>query len=208
MRDPIQSDLMLTSAACSESNVKAIRPGVESAARHPRPSLLIALTKSNLPSAAATIAIVSLDQVAKALLTPYLESQSGWQVWLVEPIVKLRLVHNSGFVFGMLSGRAAPWLVSLVVIVAIVAILYVFTREIQSPTLSTRIVFGLIFGGALGNLIDRSRLGYVVDYVDLGWWPVFNIADASINISIVIFIVLLVLGRVEKQPNVPSPFMG
>ena len=199
---------MLTSVACSESNVKDAGPSVGSVTKHSPPAILIAPIKSTLPSAAATIAIVALDQAVKALLTPYLESQSGWQVWLVEPIVKLRLVHNSGFVFGMLSGRSAPWIVSLVVIIAIVAILYVFTREIQYPTLSTRIVFGLTFGGALGNLIDRFRLGYVVDYVDLGWWPVFNIADASINISIVIFIVLLVLGRVEKQPNAPSPFMG
>ena len=164
--------------------------------------------KAVFPTALAGILIASIDQVTKALLAPHLESQAGWQIWIVEPILKLRLVHNSGFVFGMFSGSVPPWLVSLVVVGAIAAILFVFTRQIQSPTLATRIVFGLTFGGALGNLIDRFRLGYVIDYVDFGWWPVFNIADSAINISIVAFVVLLFLGRVEKQPNVPSPFMG
>ena len=140
---------------------------------------------------------------ARALL----QSQPGWQVWAIEPIVKLRLVHNSGFVFGLFSDSAPAWLVSLVVIAAIGAIALVFTRQIDSPSLPTRIVFGLTFGGAIGNLIDRFRLGYVIDYVDFGWWPVFNIADSAINISIVAFIVLLLLGRVETRSTTPSPFM-
>lgn len=151
--------------------------------------------------------IVTLDQIAKALLAPYLQSQPGWQVWMLEPIVKLRLVHNSGFVFGLFSDSAPAWVVSLVAIAAIGAILVVFTRQIESPSLPTRIVFGLTFGGAIGNLIDRFRLGYVIDYVDFGWWPVFNIADSAINISMVAFVVLLLLGRVERRSTTPSPFM-
>lgn len=165
-------------------------------------------TKAALPTVLAGILVASLDQVAKALLAPYLESQTGGQIWVVEPVLKLRLVHNSGFVFGMFSGSVPPLLVSLVVMGAIGAILFVFARQIQSPTIATRVVFGLTFGGALGNLIDRFRLGYVIDYVDLGWWPVFNIADSAINISMIAFVVLLLLGRVEKQSSLPSPFMG
>ncbi len=169
---------------------------------------LLTNTKAALPTVLAGILVASLDQVAKALLAPYLESQTGGQIWVVEPVLKLRLVHNSGFVFGMFSGSVPPLLVSLVVMGAIGAILFVFARQIQSPTIATRVVFGLTFGGALGNLIDRFRLGYVIDYVDLGWWPVFNIADSAINISMIAFVVLLLLGRVEKQSSRPSPFMG
>ena len=168
---------------------------------------LLANARSVIPTALTGALIVALDQIVKALLTSYLESQAGYQIWIVEPVVKLRLVHNSGFVFGLFADSVPAWLVSPVVLVAIGAILLVFTRQIESPGLATRIVFGLIFGGAIGNLIDRFRFGYVVDYVDFGWWPVFNIADAVINISIVAFVVLLLLGRVEKRPAAPSPFM-
>ena len=168
---------------------------------------LPANARAAVPTALTGALIVTLDQIVKTLLASYLESQAGYQVWIVEPVVKLRLVHNSGFVFGLFSDSAPAWLVSLVVVGAIGAILLVFTRQIESPSLATRIVFGLTFGGAIGNLIDRFRFGYVIDYVDFGWWPVFNIADSAINISIVAFVVLLLLGRVEKRPAAPSPFM-
>ena len=159
------------------------------------------------PTALAAILVTSIDQIIKALLPPYLESQIGWQTWVFEPIVKLRLVHNSGFVFGVLAGSVPQWFVSAVVMGAIATILFIFARQIRYPTVATRIVFGLTFGGAVGNLIDRFRLGYVIDYVDFGWWPVFNLADSAINISILMFVVLMFMGRVEKHPSAPSLFM-
>ena len=161
-----------------------------------------------MPTALAAILVASVDQGIKAVLAPYLESQIGWQIWVFEPIVKLRLVHNSGFVFGVLSGSVPQWFVSAVVMGAIAAILFIFARQIQYPTVATRIVFGLTLGGAVGNLIDRFRLGYVIDYVDFGWWPVFNFADSAINIAILMFVVLMSMGRVQKHPSISSPFMN
>tara|TARA_B100001245_G_C22631712_1_gene311142 strand:+ start:92 stop:280 length:189 start_codon:yes stop_codon:yes gene_type:complete len=58
---------------------------------------------------------------------------------------------------------------------------------------------GLILGGAVGNLIDRIRLGTVVDFIDVGWWPVFNIADSSIVSGIGILIVLTVSGKAGSR---------
>ncbi len=81
-----------------------------------------------------------------------------------------------------------------------------YSKQLQRPTLATRLVFGLTFGGAVGNLIDRFRFGHVVDYVDLGWWPVFNLADAAIDVSIALFVILLLAGRVEQRPNLTAPF--
>ena len=85
--------------------------------------------------------IVTLDQIVKALLAPYLQSQPGWQVWAIEPIVKLRLVHNSGFVFGLFSDSAPAWVVSLVVIGAIGAIARRLhpANRITKPTHANRI---------------------------------------------------------------------
>lgn len=158
------------------------------------------------PTLAVALAITIADQLAKARISGYLLDQDGLQTWLIEPVLKLRLVHNSGLVFGMFSGDAAPWVFTGLVVMAIGALIWVYSRQLQRPTMAARLVFGMTFGGAVGNLIDRFRFGHVVDYVDLGWWPVFNLADAAINVSITLFVILLLTGRVEKRPNVPAPF--
>ena len=152
------------------------------------------------------VVVLLLDQVVKAILTEVLSDQEGLQIVIIDPFLKLRLVHNSGLLFGMFSGAAAPWVFTALVVTAMAALTWVYSQQLQRPTLAARLVFGLTFGGALGNLIDRFRFGYVVDYVEVGWWPVFNLADAAINISIVLFLVLLLVGRVERRPNLPSPF--
>ena len=161
-----------------------------------------------VPTLLVGILIVVLDQAMKAYLGAHLLTKPEFSVWLLRPVLKLRLVHNSGFIFGVLSGSATPWVITAVVALAILALLYMYYRQIRSPTLTARLTFGLTLGGAVGNLVDRFRFGYVVDFVDLGWWPVFNIADASINISIVIFLLLVLVGRVEKRSDLPSPFTG
>ena len=158
------------------------------------------------PTAAVAAAVAVLDQVMKAAIGGYLLNQEGTEVWLIEPVLSLRLVHNTGLVFGMFSGAAMPWAFTALVVTAVVALVWVYSRQLQRPTLATRLVFGMTFGGALGNLIDRFRFGYVVDYVSVGPWPVFNVADAAIDISIVLFVILLLAGRVERRPNLPAPF--
>ena len=62
--------------------------------------------------------------------------------------------------------------------------LYFVYRSVESPTIWVRMAFGLLLGGAFGNLIDRIRLGHVTDFVDIGPWPIFNIADSSILVGI------------------------
>ncbi len=158
------------------------------------------------PTLAVAVGVGVLDQVLKAAISGYLLEQDGAQAWLIEPVLKLRLVHNSGLVFGMFSGAAAPWIFTGLVLSAIGALIWVYSKQLQRPTLATRLVFGLTFGGAIGNLIDRFRFGHVVDYMDLGWWPVFNLADAAIDVSIALFVILLLAGRVEQRPNLPAPF--
>ena len=158
------------------------------------------------PTLAVAVAVGVLDQVLKAAISSYLLEQDGAQAWLIEPVLKLRLVHNSGLVFGMFSGSAAPWAFTGLVLAAVGALIWVYSKQLQRPTLATRLVFGLTFGGAIGNLIDRFRFGHVVDYMDLGWWPVFNLADAAIDVSIALFVILLLAGRVEQRPNLPAPF--
>ena len=102
----------------------------------------------------------------------------------------LRLVHgqNAGGLFGLLQGQAVPFaLVSLVVVGLIVGY---HARSGRSTYLS--ITLGLLLGGALGNLLARLRLGYVVDFVDAGVgsarWYTFNVADAAISVAILLLL--------------------
>ena len=63
------------------------------------------------------------------------------------------------------------------------------------------IAFSLILGGAIGNLIDRIRLGAVVDFIDVGWWPVFNLADSSIVVGLCILAFILLTNRITNERN-------
>ena len=141
-------------------------------------------------------AILATDQLTKAWLTSFLAP--GESVRVVDDV--LRLVHgqNAGGLFGLFQGQALPFaLVSLVVVALIVGY---HARSGQNAYLS--ITLGLLLGGALGNLLDRLRLGYVVDFVDAGIgslrWYTFNIADAAISFAIVLLLALSIwppLGR-------------
>jgi len=106
--------------------------------------------------------VLVADQLTKAWLTSFLAP--GESVRVVDDL--LRLVHgqNAGGLFGLLQGQALPFaLVSLVVVGLIVGY---HARSGRNPYLS--VTLGLLLGGALGNLLDRLRLGYVVDFVDAG----------------------------------------
>jgi len=130
--------------------------------------------------------VLVADQLTKAWLTSFLAP--GESVRVVDDL--LRLVHgqNAGGLFGLLQGQALPFaLVSLVVVGLIVGY---HARSGRNPYLS--VTLGLLLGGALGNLLDRLRLGYVVDFVDAGIgsvrWYTFNVADAAISLAILLLL--------------------
>ena len=103
--------------------------------------------------------------------------------------------------FGIFSGAFSSWLTILIVLAALAAVIVIFLRYLRRPTLSARVVLGCIIGGAIGNLVDRFRLGYVVDFVDVGWWPVFNLADSTINIAMAALVILLLVGKLDRDPG-------
>jgi signal peptidase II len=138
---------------------------------------------------AATIMV--LDQLTKAWLVSDLAP--GDVVEVVGDLVRLTFNQNSGALFGLFRDQALLFgLVSLGVIGLIVAY---HGRSRSSPYLS--IALGLLLGGALGNVIDRLRLGYVVDFVDIGIGDLrfftFNVADAAISTSIVLLVAVSIL---------------
>jgi signal peptidase II len=126
-------------------------------------------------------AVVVVDQLSKALATRYLLSLSPDGIHLAGGFVYLRYLENTGVAFGLLQGQG-PLLTGLALLV--VGILIVYYRYLPRHTWLLQLSLGAILGGAAGNLLDRVRLGYVVDFVDLTYWPIFNLADACICIGV------------------------
>jgi signal peptidase II len=129
--------------------------------------------------------VVVIDQAAKALVEAHLVP--GQQVDVLGPI-GLTLSHNEGVAFGLASGSDAPLIAFAALALAFVGI--VLARNPGAPGMW--VAAGLIAGGALGNLADRLRAGAVTDYVEIGSWPPFNVADAAITAGVVLLAVIFV----------------
>ncbi|MEL5848002.1 MAG: signal peptidase II [Candidatus Igneacidithiobacillus chanchocoensis] len=139
-----------------------------------------------------SVAVIFLDQGVKLWLSQIWRVGQG--IVVIPGFLNFRLVHNTGAAFSFLAGAGGwqRWLlvaIALLVIVVLVAIL----RRLKPGAHWIAIALTLILGGAMGNLIDRIRLGYVVDFIGVHWgnlyWPYFNIADSAISIGAVMLII-------------------
>ena len=144
-------------------------------------------------------AVLAVDQLTKAWLTSFLAP--GESVDVLGDLVRLVHGQNNGGLFGLFTGQALPFaVVSLVVVALIVAY---HARSGRSTYLS--VTLGLLLGGALGNLIDRVRLGYVVDFVDAGIgnlrWYTFNVADAAISFAILLLLAASIWPSVARRAS-------
>jgi signal peptidase II len=122
--------------------------------------------------------VVLLDQGTKALVTGALREQPALS--LLGGLVYLVYARNSGAAFSLVPSGGTLFAVAAAVACAAILALY---PRVRARAWDVRIALGLILGGAAGNLLDRVRLGYVVDFIDLRWWPVFNVADSAIVIG-------------------------
>jgi len=102
-----------------------------------------------------------------------------------EGIIRITYARNTGMAFSLFENFGIILLI-LSLIISSILIIYLFT--IDKPRIVIRVFSGLVVAGALGNILDRIRFGYVNDFIDVGWWPIFNIADSSITIAIGIYI--------------------
>ena len=131
--------------------------------------------------------VLAADQIVKALVTGSLErGEVRDLVWFVD-LVNTR---NTGVAFGQLQNGGT--IVSIVIALALAALLVFFARNAQRPLVW--LPTGMLLGGALGNIVDRVREGAVIDYVKLPHWPAFNVADASITVGVVILLVVIERG--------------
>ncbi|MFA5338893.1 MAG: signal peptidase II [Candidatus Omnitrophota bacterium] len=131
--------------------------------------------------------VVIIDQVTKAVAAAKLTSVGSLPA--IGTIVNFTLVKNTGAAFGLFRYQTV-----VLVVISVIAIAFtIFYLAKKKPALY--LPFSLILGGAAGNLIDRLRFGYVIDFIDVHFWPVFNVADSCITIGAVLLFVVILRGK-------------
>jgi signal peptidase II len=132
------------------------------------------------------IAVLTLvvDQISKRAVMTSLRPGESWNpVAALERWVSLTYVTNTGAAFGLFPDYGVVFMV--VAVVVIVAIIFYY-RHLPGEQWLVQASLGLQLGGALGNLLDRLRHGHVIDFIDFKVWPVFNVADSSVFVGVVI----------------------
>ena len=160
--------------------------------------------KRGLPHILLMLLVVVVDQLSKAIVVREIGLHD--YVPLIDGLLSLSHVRNHGAAFGLLSDWNIPYqslLLSTLSLLALGAIAAYFLRLPTSAWLP-RLSLSLVLGGAIGNVIDRLRLGYVVDFVHVYWreyqWPDFNVADSAITIGVAL-LVIDILSSPEAEPQ-------
>ncbi len=130
--------------------------------------------------------LLLIDQLSKYYIERLLFP--GQSLPLIEDLFQLTLVHNTGGAFGLFRG-VSPFFFIIASVLTLILLFFVWKR-FPGKDLGGRLSLGLVTGGALGNLLDRLRFGYVIDFLHLSLrgyhWPVFNFADVGISAGIII----------------------
>lgn len=166
------------------------------------------MNRHRLTGFLAALAIFVADQATKFYVTIGLGIDSEGEALELLPIFDLRFLKNTGVSLGLFAAEsdAARWLLVLLTAAIAAGVAVWMTREKNRYDL---LALGLVLGGAVGNILDRMRFGYVVDFADLHfgeWRPflVFNIADAAITIGVVILLARALFVREKPdQGDVP-----
>jgi len=122
--------------------------------------------------------ILILDQATKFIIEANVTYNTSWMPleWLA-PFFQITHIGNTGIAFGLFAGGS---MIFALIAMVVTAVLLFYNYTLPAGHIGVRIVLGVILGGAVGNLIDRLRLGYVTDFLDFGPWPVFNVADMAV----------------------------
>jgi signal peptidase II len=123
-----------------------------------------------------------LDQLTKYMVVKNFSIHQS--VPIIKNVFHLTYIQNRGAAFGLLQGQLTFF---IIVTLFVVGALILFYRELPLNNFFNRIALGLALGGSIGNLIDRIRVGHVIDFLDFRIWPVFNLADSAIVVAVCIF---------------------
>ncbi len=138
--------------------------------------------------------VVIADQVTKFLVRSNMVL--GQSIPTDGPI-RITYITNTGGAFGILADQG--FLIAIIAIIGVSAILLFYRYPMLKSNL-VKVGFGLVLGGAVGNLIDRIYLKHVIDFIDLGAWPIFNIADSAIVIGVILLLYFSIF-RMRSQKS-------
>jgi len=146
-----------------------------------------------LPLFLIALTVIGVDQLSKYLVRANMELGQSIPS---EGLVRLTYTTNTGGAFGLFANQT--FLLALAAVVAI-TVLVLYLRYLPRGSTLLKVGLGLDLGGAIGNLIDRVRLGKVTDFIDIGAWPVFNLADSAIVVGtflIAYYLLFVAKGRI------------
>ena len=141
--------------------------------------------------------LVTADQISKLWVRSYSQGQLIFEAG----IFRIINVHNTGAAFGLFQDQTFALTIVGFIGIALI-ILFVFLIPRRFPFLDTklsRLALGLVLGGTIGNLVDRLRFRYVTDFLDIGIWPTFNIADSAVTVGVILFAYFLLSSTTAKK---------
>lgn len=141
--------------------------------------------------------VVLADQLSKFIVKTNLHLYESWPQ---EGIFRITHGLNTGTAFGLFPNQTLVLIIASLIAIGFLYYLY----RTQVSTNNLRLAIGMQLGGAIGNLTDRIRTGYVVDFIDVGWWPIFNLADSSIVIGMVLLLATTIFGKGFQRNNTGS----
>ncbi len=150
------------------------------------------------------LVVIGLDQWTKALVVAYLSPpETKSPIPLIGKYLVVYYIQNRGAAFGLFKNSA---LLIVLILIAVCVIAYLYVRMLNSGPIIYKLVFGMIIGGASGNLIDRiSHSGYVVDFISFRipeinyYFAIFNIADACISVGVFLLFFLIMFGGLPRK---------
>ena len=137
-------------------------------------------------------ALIGGDQLVKLLVVQNFELFESLELW---NFIHLTYIHNTGAAFGMMEGARVLFLIFNIVLVA--AVLWAWKKPWMGRY---KFAVSLIVAGALGNCIDRIFRGYVVDFIDFTYWPVFNVADIAVVCGTILLSIMILTAKEEELP--------
>lgn len=144
-----------------------------------------------------TLILLSVDQFSKYIIRQKMSLAES--IPIIKSVFHITYVENRGIAFGLFpQGSSLFIVISLIIILGIIF----FERKKVIKSLKERFCLGLILGGALGNLIDRLRFGFVIDFLDFRIWPVFNLADSGVCIGGILMVFFLLRKRPCKERTI------
>ncbi len=135
---------------------------------------------------AGVLGVVLIDRLSKNFFSGLLDLNES--VAVIHHVLHFSLVHNTGIAFGLFKDCGAVFIVIPLILTGLLVYNIYFYRHSEQLSRLYIVAFALILGGAIGNLIDRIFLGYVIDFIDFRIWPVFNVADSAITIGAAIIL--------------------